>query len=234
MRAPKVLLAAGIATSTYAAALEAPVYIFDRDAYSRPGSPPAAAVEPSAARLLLAHRLGLSQYHILGDADDFGLQLLNRFGGANPSLFTQDEKADHRDRLLVVVEGVEKPDRMIQLYFLVLICQRLTICTEFFDDTQTPSFTISNPPSSSSNLELTTNLLTQDGHRRRASRSCTSIQSTQFAAVLLNGGFNGIDVSPIFRILEHAWLTGFPGSWKMHSIIYHAIGRKGRCNRAWS
>ncbi|MCJ1249039.1 hypothetical protein MMC30_006261 [Trapelia coarctata] len=174
MRALQVLLAACIASSVNAVSLEAPVYIFDRDSQSSSGSSPAASVEPSAARLLLAHRLDLSQYHNLGNVDDFTLQLLNRFRGATPPLFSEDDGGDRREKLLVVVEGVDKPD-------------------QFFNDQQMPSFTILNPPSSSSNLQLTTDLLIQDGHRRRSSRSCTRAQSTQFEGQLMTGGFNGVD-----------------------------------------
>lgn len=112
MRALKVLLAAGIASSVNAVGLEAPVYYFNRDSNSSSGRFPAASVEPSAARLLLAHRLDLSQYHSLGNVDDSTLQLLNRFGGANPPLFSEDEDVTQREKLLVVVEGVDKPDRM--------------------------------------------------------------------------------------------------------------------------
>jgi len=54
---------------------------------------------------------------------------------------------------------------------------------------------ILNPPSSSSNLQLTTDLLNQDGHRRRASKSCKIAQRTQFEGALLMGAFRGVDVS---------------------------------------
>ena len=116
MRVLKVLLSAGIASSVNAGGLEAPVYIFDRDSNPSSGSSPAASVDPSAARLLLAHRLDLSQYHSLGNVDDFTLQLLNRFGGTNPPVFSEDEDVNRREKLLVVVEGVDKPHRMKLLW----------------------------------------------------------------------------------------------------------------------
>jgi len=114
MRVLKVLLTAGIVSSVNAAWSGAPVYIFGGDSHSSSGVSPAPSVAPSAASLLFAQRLGLSQYYSLGDVDDFTLQLINRFGGADPSLFGDDENAERRGKLFLVVEGVDKPDRTWQ------------------------------------------------------------------------------------------------------------------------
>jgi hypothetical protein len=112
MRSLKVLLSAGIVSSVNAAWSGAPVYIFGEDSPSTSGVPSALSVAPSAASLLFAQRLGLSQYYNLGDVDDVTLQLLNRFGGAGPSLFGDDEKVERRGKLFLMVEGIDKPERM--------------------------------------------------------------------------------------------------------------------------
>lgn len=107
MKATIALLLASVATSVSSISPEAPVYIFDKTSRSSGKEPP--STDPETARLLLAHRLGLSQYHSLKDADSRTLQLLNEFGGAPGSLFDIDEKEDETRRVLVIVEGVEKP-----------------------------------------------------------------------------------------------------------------------------
>ena len=108
MRATIALLLATAAASASSIIPEAPVYIFDQSPPSSRNEPP--STDPKTARLLLAHRLGLSQYHSLKDADRHTLELLNEFGGTPGSLFDNDEKEDESRRVLVIVEGVEKPD----------------------------------------------------------------------------------------------------------------------------
>ena len=64
------------------------------------------SISPDTARLLLAQRLGLSQYHSLQDADDSTLNILNTYGGVNQPLFAQEEL--RAEKLLLVVEGVDE------------------------------------------------------------------------------------------------------------------------------
>lgn len=106
MKAIIALLIASTAASVSSISPEAPVYIFDRSSRSSGKEPP--STDPETARLLLAHRLGLSQYHSLKDADSHTLQLLNEFGGTPGLLFDNDEKEDETRNVLVIVEGVEK------------------------------------------------------------------------------------------------------------------------------
>ena len=67
------------------------------------------ALSPIATRLLLARRLGLSQYHSLEGADEALLKLLNDFGGEQRALLSTEEQWQGHQRNLIVVDGVENP-----------------------------------------------------------------------------------------------------------------------------
>ncbi|MCJ1402625.1 hypothetical protein MMC11_005845 [Xylographa trunciseda] len=146
MRVATALVSAVLTSSVYGATSGASVYTFGH------GLAPSIAddVTPSTARLLLAHRLGLSQFHSLENADDLTLSALNRFSGPQISLFGSSEEEEKVHKLLVIVEGVEDPERLF---------------------TQPPTFTISNPPTSGANRQLLNDFLTQDNHRRGATGS---------------------------------------------------------------
>ncbi|KAF2742614.1 hypothetical protein M011DRAFT_529727 [Sporormia fimetaria CBS 119925] len=72
-------------------------------------------VTPETARLLLAHRLGLSQYHDLGtNVGDDVVELLNAFGGEQ-DLFADPHTQDKASRrALVWVEDVDDVDAIIK------------------------------------------------------------------------------------------------------------------------
>ncbi|KAL9098617.1 MAG: hypothetical protein Q9187_009627 [Circinaria calcarea] len=146
MKANIILLLASAAASLSSATPAAPVYIFDRSSRSSGSETP--STDPETARLLLAYRLGLSQYHSLKEAGGNTLQFLNEFGGKPKSLFDDGEEEDETRSVLVIVEGVEKPDSI-------------------FDANAKAAFKISNPPPPSSNLRLATDFLIQESHRRR-------------------------------------------------------------------
>ena len=94
--------------TTVASASDALVYTFDRTPPSQRSTPP--SISPESARLFLAHRLGLSQFHNLEDADEDTLRLLNDYGGSQAPLFEAGDK--HIRRLLVIVEGLDDPASM--------------------------------------------------------------------------------------------------------------------------
>lgn len=106
MRAVKALLAASLFGSVRAI-LEAPVYTFDPTDNARTGSD-VPTISPENARLFFAHRLQLSQYHDLGDADEATVDVLNRYGGVQAPMFAEEDKTPKR--LLVIVEGLENTD----------------------------------------------------------------------------------------------------------------------------
>ena len=105
-------LLASILSASYAAAREASVYIFDasRNPSHSDLNPP--SINPQTARLLLSHRLGVSQYHSLNDADEHTIRLLNNYGSKQQTLYTSNNDEDHSSdrKVLVVVEGVEHPE----------------------------------------------------------------------------------------------------------------------------
>lgn len=107
MKLPAGVLFVSIVCQAYAASIEAPVYIYDTT------EPPSNREEPSisasTARLLLSQRLGLSQYHNLGDADGSALDILNIYGGKPKQIFENDEEWE-MNKLLLMVEGVEYPE----------------------------------------------------------------------------------------------------------------------------
>ena len=82
-----------VALATTALALEASVWTFD-NTYKGPST------SAENARLVLAHRLGLSRYHKLGNADQHTLDLLS---ASQTSLFS--EPATSR-KLMLVIEGI--------------------------------------------------------------------------------------------------------------------------------
>ncbi|MCJ1395107.1 hypothetical protein MMC18_007988 [Xylographa bjoerkii] len=146
MRVTAALTSAALASSVYGATQGASVYTFGHNA-----SPSITDdVTPSTARLLLAHKLGLSQYHNLDNIDDLTLSILNSFSGPQSSLFDNNDEDERVPRLLVVVEGVEDPDRLFA---------------------EPATFRISNPPTPGANRQLLNDFLTQDKHRRGATGS---------------------------------------------------------------
>lgn len=104
------LIWATAAARAYAASPEAHVYL-NAGSHDKGGKPP--SISASDARLLFAQRLGLSQYHSLGDVDEKTLRLLNEYGDWPKSLLrsVQDPR-----RLLVLVEGVQYPEGNPQQY----------------------------------------------------------------------------------------------------------------------
>ena len=88
-------------------AAEALLYTSDMPPASRAGTP---SISPNTARLLLAQRLGLSQFHSLEGADESTLDVLNTYGGKQQQLFNDEQHARSNDRLLLVVDGVTKPE----------------------------------------------------------------------------------------------------------------------------
>lgn len=112
MRSALVALLAALAAAVQAAS-EASVWTFDRD--SLPSIKPS-SISPENARLILAHRLGLSSYHSLKDADESTINLLNNFGGAEKPLFNEPSETEGR-RLLVIIEGLEDQTSTVALKY---------------------------------------------------------------------------------------------------------------------
>ena len=107
---------------------EALVYINDATSTKQKEGPP--SLSPKTLRLLLAQRLGLSQYHSLQDADESTIDTLNAFGGRRQQIFIDDERAQGAEKLLLIVEGVANPEgrsrywkRFDNLPLLMVFCR---------------------------------------------------------------------------------------------------------------
>jgi hypothetical protein len=131
--------------SAASAISDAKVYIFQGEDFPNSSTPP--TLSPEEARLVFAQRLGVSEYHGLGDASESTLSYINKFGGPQEALF-QDLAQDKAAELVLIVEGISSKTAE------PLLNEWLSI---------KPAFTISNPPSSSSNLRLARELQAQIG-----------------------------------------------------------------------
>ena len=110
MRLHAGIFIAGAISAVQAAVLEAPVYIFNGKSIAS-ASHDLPSLSPETARLVLADRLGLSQYHSILGADELTIHYVNQFGGSRSQQFPNDapESAHSSNRLLLVIEGVENP-----------------------------------------------------------------------------------------------------------------------------
>ena len=104
------IFVAGAFSAVQAAIFEAPVYIFN-DKSTASASHDLPSLSPETARLVLADRLGLSQYHSLLGANEFTIQHLNQLGALRSQHLLNDEPEQGRrsGRLLLVIEGIETP-----------------------------------------------------------------------------------------------------------------------------
>lgn len=101
------LLWASAALELCAVTGEALVYTSESLSRQTPTEPP--SVSPHTARLLLAQRLGLSQYHSLQDADESTFSILNKFGGEQQQqIFAREDPSQGAEKLLLIVEGVDE------------------------------------------------------------------------------------------------------------------------------
>ena len=98
---------ASTVSQSFATSPQTLVYLSDNE-HSGPFELP--SVTPNTARLLLAQRLGLSQYHELGDPNDSILDILNGYGGSRQHAFAPQDESPIHGHLLVIIEGVEHPE----------------------------------------------------------------------------------------------------------------------------
>jgi hypothetical protein len=152
MRLLKSSLLPLLATAVYAASEPAKAYIFP-DQRSSSSVPILTSEE---ARLVIAKRLGVSQYHSLHYASTDALPYVNSFGGQQSSIFSDDAQNDRRSHLVLIVEGVSS--KIGHLFI------------EPWQSTE-PAFEISNPPSKIANKQLISDMMVQS--QSEAPVSCT-------------------------------------------------------------
>jgi len=107
MRLRAGLLWASAVLQAGAVSAQALIYTSEVNAPLSNGLPP--SISPITARLLLAQRLGLSQYHSLEDADESTLEVLNDYGGRQGQVFEDEEQIRGAEKLLLIVDGVSNP-----------------------------------------------------------------------------------------------------------------------------
>jgi hypothetical protein len=94
-------------SSVTAAPAAAKVFVYDSDVASQ-ASPSPETVDAATARLILAQRLGLGQFHIVSGADDESIRQINTFSAQRQPLFGHERHAEPTSRVLIVVEGIEE------------------------------------------------------------------------------------------------------------------------------
>ena len=111
MRLSARLIWIGVALESCTVSGQALLYISDAISSPTKNDPP--SISPITARLLLAQRLGLSQYHSLEDADESAIDILNIYGGREEEVF-RDEDGANPEKLLLLVEGVSNPEGILR------------------------------------------------------------------------------------------------------------------------
>lgn len=121
----------------------ASVYIFQGEKWPKTSTPAPEILSPEQARLVIAQRLGVSQYHSLKDASRETLKYINSFGRNQDSLFSDELVREKPAELVIVVEGVssETAEPLLSRWESIM-----------------PAFLISNPPSSGANKKLVRDL----------------------------------------------------------------------------
>ena len=183
------LLVAAI-SSCVSASPKASIYTFDQSSTAaKLSSGLAPTLSSQDVKLFLAHRLGLSIYERLGNAKDETLDLLNAFGGSQASLFSDGE--DSLRRLLVIVEGLEKPAGRPESHGPSGSCMLIENL-----DTLHGSASVDLQMSESDDADwdgFVHELLDTDKHRRGAAVTCAHSPSSNEHAVV-SGGVSSNDV----------------------------------------
>jgi hypothetical protein len=95
-------------SSLYSAACAAGIgHVYIHDSIPRTSPQPSSSVDPETARLILAQRLGLSQFHSINNPSESIVEQINAFGGRQRKLFGEEDPKRTQAQLLVWVDGVE-------------------------------------------------------------------------------------------------------------------------------
>ncbi|KAF2435847.1 hypothetical protein EJ08DRAFT_645529 [Tothia fuscella] len=100
-------LLCAVSPAIAATSTPAQIFLYDGEATVRPTSPE--TIDAATARLILAQRLELSQYHSISEVDDERIRQINTYGGQRQELFSSNTHDDGRSRVMIVVEGVQDP-----------------------------------------------------------------------------------------------------------------------------
>ena len=106
MRSTCILALAGFAIQSCHALADGSIYFLNTRS-SAPQKSRTQSVSPQAARLLLAQKLGVAQFHDLADIDASTVSLLNAHGSYDETLFGAEVGQD-RSKHLYIIEGVKQ------------------------------------------------------------------------------------------------------------------------------
>ena len=141
----RVIIPALIGAASAASAPEAKVFLFQGQQWPSTSNPP--TLSPEEARLVFAQRLGVSQYHGIGDASDNALEHISTFGGNQNSIFQDSGRDKTAELVLFILGGSSKSIESI-------FSSRSSLDL---------AFTIPNPPASTSNRRFIKDLQRQVG-----------------------------------------------------------------------
>ena len=83
------------------------------------------SIDPLTARLLIARRLGLSQYHNLADFDGRTIDVLNKYGGNQEQLFAAGSQQHSSHKFLILIEGITNAKGMSDLLYRTKLVARI-------------------------------------------------------------------------------------------------------------
>lgn len=175
------------------------VYCSPNGQYTAPkGEVP--SISTTTTRLLLAQRLGLSQYHSLEDASDASIQILNIFGGIQEPIFHDEGQGRRTERFLAIIENVDQLEGETLKGYDLEMGRTDSSCIDIMPEKSVLTFMIDNPPSASQNRRLAIDLLLQDQHRRLKDTSLCTFEVAE--AKMLRGGINSernVDEVPLIH-----------------------------------
>lgn len=183
MKLSSRLLVPAVFGAACAASEVANVYLFSGSEFPNQSTPP--TLSPDVAALVIAERIGVSQYYNLDDATELTLSHINVFGGLRPKLFENSLSHGTRPQLVIMVDGAKH--------------QPLSP----FEDLQ-PAFKISGPSSKTSNKRFIADLKAQ-ADRPATQRVCSFEEEVNpFISDCWNGPMNIIylDLAQVSSILD--------------------------------
>lgn len=181
------LMLTGLVVQAHTLSNSAYLYCSPNGQYSAPkGEVP--SISTTTTRLLLAQRLGLSQYHSLEDASDASIQILNSFGGIQEPIFHDGSRGRRTERFLAIIENVDQLEGETLTGYDLEMGRTDPSCIDIMPEKSILTFTIDNPPSASQNRRFAIDLLLQDQHRRLKDTSLCTFEVAE--AKLLRGGIN--------------------------------------------
>lgn len=98
-------LLCAVPSSVFAASVRARVYVDDYEKTSQASM--SETVDPGTARLILAQRLDLGQFHDAEVANDEDIRQINLFSTRQQAIFGHERPVKSRSKVLIVVEGIQ-------------------------------------------------------------------------------------------------------------------------------